>query len=135
MGSSASSVYNPPPLPILPEDQRLDAQGSNYLEWGSRMRAIFEAYGMWDVGDETPKVFGDQRRAAFAKAVLLVNMQDPSFSSRFVPGMDIFSEKRYIKLEVEQENAALLWRRLQGTSGPRDPDEQYVYGSHVTWIG
>lgn len=99
------------------------------------MRAIFEAYELWDVGDETPKVFGDKRRAAFAKAVLLVNMQDPSLRSRVVAGTDIFSERRYIKWEVEQENAALLWRRLQGTSKPRDPDEEYEYGHHETWIG
>ena len=134
MGSSESTIYQPPPLPILPEDQRLDEVGLNYLEWRVRMRAILEAYDLWDVGDETPRVFKGGHGAALAKAILLVNMQDPSIKSRVVPGMDIFNEKRYIKFDIENENAAIIWRRLQGTFGPRDPDH-YEYGQQETWIG
>ncbi|EPT00841.1 hypothetical protein FOMPIDRAFT_1049350 [Fomitopsis schrenkii] len=135
MGSSASKpLYQPPPLPVLPEHQRLDEVGSNYLEWRVRMRAMFEAYELWDAGDETPMVFRGGREAAFAKAILLANMHDPSTRSRIVPGADIYNEKRYTKWEVEDENAALIWRRLQGTH-KRDLDERDAYGYGDIRIG
>ena len=135
MGSSPSSVYIPPNLPVLPVDQRLDEQGSNYLEWRARMRAILEAYDLWDKGDQTPKVFGTAsgRGAAFAKAILLVNMQDSSMASRPVLGMDIFTERRFIKLDVEDENVATIWRRLQGTNKPRDLEDLDEYENYATW--
>lgn len=89
------------------------------------MRTIFEAYGLWEEIEETPRVCGDG--AAFAKAILLANMHSPFMQSRVISGSDALTCTRFNKWEVEDENVAFIWRRLQGTMKD-DRIELYVYG-------
>ncbi|EPT00882.1 hypothetical protein FOMPIDRAFT_1023603 [Fomitopsis schrenkii] len=92
MGSQLSSLIGPSPAPpavnipvIMPESQRLRADGSNYHEWRIRIIIILRLYNLPGTPEfQYTEMQEEYKEDGIAMAVIIMNMEGipPSISRR-----------------------------------------------------